>query len=151
MLVVDHIEPIATGGADSIDNLVTACETCNQGKAARKLTTRIVRPDADLLYLETQQEIAELRRFQQSVAARDEELAKSIQIIQEAWHQASALDWHPADYLVRQLLTRYSTDVVYRAVVDVAVKVEGGYVKDFVPYLWGVARGLAEDDQGSGE
>ena len=34
-LVVDHMEPIALGGADDIDNLALACRECNSGKAGR--------------------------------------------------------------------------------------------------------------------
>jgi hypothetical protein len=39
VLVVDHVDPVANGGSSDIDNLVTACETCNQGKGARELTS----------------------------------------------------------------------------------------------------------------
>lgn len=38
LLVIDHITPVADGGETEIDNLVTACEPCNQGKAARPLS-----------------------------------------------------------------------------------------------------------------
>lgn len=37
-LEVDHIHPIAQGGIDDIDNLVTACFNCNRGKAASLLS-----------------------------------------------------------------------------------------------------------------
>ena len=33
VLVVDHIEPLARGGGGAADNLITACEACNQGKS----------------------------------------------------------------------------------------------------------------------
>lgn len=33
-LVVDHYVPVALGGSDHINNLRTACELCNAGKAA---------------------------------------------------------------------------------------------------------------------
>lgn len=33
-LVVDHVVPVAAGGRTQLDNLVTACEWCNSGKAA---------------------------------------------------------------------------------------------------------------------
>ena len=36
-LVVDHLQPVADGGTDDPDNLVTACETCNLGKGDRPL------------------------------------------------------------------------------------------------------------------
>lgn len=37
LLHVDHITPVASGGGNDIDNLVTACEPCNLGKGARDL------------------------------------------------------------------------------------------------------------------
>ena len=63
VLVVDHITPVAAGGSSEPINLITACEACNQGKADRVLTENVIRPDADLMYLETQQEIAEVERY----------------------------------------------------------------------------------------
>lgn len=38
ILHCDHIHPVALGGKNDIDNLVTACETCNLGKGANSLT-----------------------------------------------------------------------------------------------------------------
>lgn len=37
VLECDHIVPVAKGGGNEIDNLVTACGPCNRGKAARSL------------------------------------------------------------------------------------------------------------------
>ena len=37
ILEVDHINPVALGGENDIDNLVTACFACNRGKAAVSL------------------------------------------------------------------------------------------------------------------
>lgn len=37
LLEVDHIHPVAEGGTNDIDNLVTACENCNRGKGATPL------------------------------------------------------------------------------------------------------------------
>lgn len=38
ILHVDHINPVAKGGSNAMDNLVTACESCNQGKSDRELS-----------------------------------------------------------------------------------------------------------------
>src|SRR5664280_1364086 len=35
VLHVDHVVPLASGGTSTEDNLLTACEECNLGKAAR--------------------------------------------------------------------------------------------------------------------
>jgi 5-methylcytosine-specific restriction endonuclease McrA len=39
LLHVDHIKPVADGGKNNIDNLITACEPCNLGKGARLLSS----------------------------------------------------------------------------------------------------------------
>lgn len=38
LLEVDHINPVANGGGNDMDNLITSCEACNRGKAARLLS-----------------------------------------------------------------------------------------------------------------
>lgn len=37
LLHIDHINPVAAGGGNDIDNLIAACESCNLGKGARSL------------------------------------------------------------------------------------------------------------------
>lgn len=39
VLEVDHIHPVAEGGTNDIDNLVTACWDCNRGKGAGLLSS----------------------------------------------------------------------------------------------------------------
>lgn len=38
VLHIDHIHPVAEGGTNDIDNLVTACSCCNLGKSATLLS-----------------------------------------------------------------------------------------------------------------
>ena len=38
ILECDHIQPVAGGGSNQIDNLVTACFDCNRGKSDRELS-----------------------------------------------------------------------------------------------------------------
>lgn len=38
VLHVDHINPVANGGDNEQDNLVTSCDSCNQGKSDRLLS-----------------------------------------------------------------------------------------------------------------
>lgn len=39
VLEVDHVHPVADGGTNDIDNLVTACWDCNRGKGANLLSS----------------------------------------------------------------------------------------------------------------
>jgi hypothetical protein len=66
LLEVDHLHPIAEGGSNDEMNLVTACFDCNRGKSAKLLGNIRPSPDADLAYLEIEQESAELRRYLES-------------------------------------------------------------------------------------
>lgn len=39
VLHVDHVVPLVAGGATTEDNLLTACEECNLGKATRAVVS----------------------------------------------------------------------------------------------------------------
>jgi HNH endonuclease len=68
VLVLDHIVPFAEGGACDDDNLVTACEACNQGKAARGLS-QVPASLADKA-AEVAEREAQLRGFHEVMEAR---------------------------------------------------------------------------------
>lgn len=152
VLTLDHIEPVSRGGTDDIHNLITACERCNSGKSDKVLGDRAIRPDADLLYLETQQEIAELTRYQTALDEKRRVLGEIVASLQGVWADASGLDWAPGETLIRQLLSRYGTDVVEEAITDVAFKVGNGYISSigerWVKYLYAVARNMAAAEGG---
>jgi len=146
VLVADHITPVASGGGNEMENLITACETCNQGKAHKPLTEKSIRPDADLMYLETQQEIAELQRFQAAKAKRDAALAAVAEQFEDTWttYANGAIDWQPARSITLSLITKYGAEITEEAYADVASKISSGYIKTYgdkwLRYLYAVAR-----------
>jgi 5-methylcytosine-specific restriction endonuclease McrA len=48
-LEVDHREPFSTGGADSLDNFQTLCQTCNRGKGNNAELNKALSADLDNL------------------------------------------------------------------------------------------------------
>lgn len=46
-LRVDHVTPVALGGTDTPDNLVTSCEPCNSGKSSATVDSTVVANVAD--------------------------------------------------------------------------------------------------------
>lgn len=151
VLVVDHIVPVARGGETVIENLISACEACNHGKADRSLESRTIRPDADLLYLQAEQEAAELRRYLEAKAQRDAEVMRVVMVLQDDWCVLAGTDWSPSDATVRQLLARYSPQVVQFAMEDVAAKIGTGYLPSYgnrwVRYLFAVAGNVAREHE----
>lgn len=146
VLQVDHVTPVALGGSNDEMNLVTCCELCNQGKKAKRLDIT-PRPDADLAWLEMQQELAELKRYQQAKRERDELVGQIVISLQKTWCRVSGLEWAPAEHVVRQAIDRYSPDLVEQAFMAVAPKVAGGYIgkehNEWLRYMHGTLKVLA--------
>ena len=155
VLEVDHIVPVVDGGDNDILNLVAACRPCNRGKGKKRLE-QPSQVDADLVWLETQQEIAELRAYQEAKQERDAAIEAVVVVLQGVWTDSSGLDWFPAGRVVRQMLARYAPSTIESAFTDVSMKVAGGYQNlgkgdNWLPYTWGVLRkmeeGMATDAQ----
>jgi hypothetical protein len=84
ILHVDHIVPVAGGGENDSDNLVTACEKCNQGKAATPLTS-VPKSLADKA-AEVAEREEQIRGYNAILQARRERLDD------EAWKIAAELE-----------------------------------------------------------
>lgn len=97
VLEVDHIDPRSKGGSDDELNLITACFDCNRGKAAKKLTDIHPRPDADLKYLETQQEIAEAKAYLKAKEELDEVREKICSRLLAVWKECLIDTYVPTD------------------------------------------------------
>jgi len=150
VLVCDHIDPVKLGGMTTIDNLVTSCESCNQGKAANPLGAVAKRPDADLLFLEMQQEIVELKRFKKAEEERDAVLRSIAEFLQQAWMTIADTSYPPAEAIFMQMLSKYSPEIVKEAVLVTAKKEFDGTLRSFesaIPYLWGVAKRISDREE----
>ena len=83
LLHVDHVIPCAADGSNDISNLVTACESCNQGKGARSLDSF---PEQVVRDINRRREIAEqTRAFNQFLAESREEQNEAIDRIASHW------------------------------------------------------------------
>lgn len=84
ILHIDHIHPVADGGTNDIDNLITACQPCNTGKGARLLSSapKTLKEKAAAMKEATDQ-LAEYNKILQD---------KAIQLEKHAWEVVSALE-----------------------------------------------------------
>lgn len=84
VLHVDHIVPVASGGENNIDNLITSCESCNQGKGATSLTSI---PESLV------QKTKRMREIESQVTGYNEVvIAKTKRVENEAWFVARTLE-----------------------------------------------------------
>lgn len=98
VLHVDHITPVKLGGDNSKDNLITACEKCNHGKAAVPLTS-------------VPKGLAEKAA---EVAEREAQIIGYTKIMQEARERLEWETWRAIDIMVPNA----STDGYSRAQFD---------------------------------
>ena len=76
VLEVDHIIPVASGGDNDEDNLVTSCFDCNRGKGARSLE---ISPETLAKKLEIQNEAKEqLASLERSVKAKKAKITRKV-------------------------------------------------------------------------
>ena len=84
-LTVDHVMPMALGGTDDLDNLVTACADCNAGKSSTLPDVQIITEVAA-----AQDKYASAKRevFEQ------QETEKAIEGVEAVWYRGTRpLDW----------------------------------------------------------
>jgi len=146
VLVIDHVHPVAQGGDNDPINLITSCEVCNQGKSDRLLGNIAPRPDADLEWLQMQQEIAELRRYQAARVERDDMITEIAIRLSENFVQESGTRVN-ADNIAMEIikmLGKHSPEFVEEALISTARKVSGGYLSIYawIPYTYGILKNM---------
>lgn len=149
VLVLDHLVPVAEGGDNSEMNLITACEHCNQGKAAKILRIGGPSPDADLKRLKVEQEAAEFRRYLDAAAFRDEQESLLIARIQRVWSDTFEMESIPSDSVVRCWLKRYDPASIEEGIVQSLTAYHRGVVKEsyflgMIRYVSAVMRNINE-------
>ena len=76
LLEVDHVIPVAGGGGDEIDNLVTSCQPCNAGKSAVPLS--VVPKSMEEKAAEVKEREAQLMAYSEIFEARRQRLDDDV-------------------------------------------------------------------------
>jgi hypothetical protein len=105
-LRVDHVTPVALGGTDTPDNLVTACEPCNSGKSS-------VPPDAALVTnvdADAFRWAAAMKQAAAEMEARESE--------RDAYHQTFTDAWNSWHYEHNGERRTYELDAEWQSTLD---------------------------------
>lgn len=81
VLEVDHIIPVAKGGKDEIDNLITSCFECNRGKRDHLLNTLPESTSDKLLLIKEKED--QYREYQKMLSAVERRIKKEIDKIDQ--------------------------------------------------------------------
>lgn len=152
VLEIDHIDPRCNGGTNEKINLVSACFDCNRGKAGKTLMDFPARPDADLEYLKSQQEIGEAKRFLCAKKELDELREELVVVIQDHWHRTLQTGTSvPADKVIVEWLLRYNPDEIIYAIDNMLPRMRHQYWRfneqnftNCIRYISGILRNRKE-------
>lgn len=106
VLEVDHIEPVAKGGTNTITNLITSCFDCNRGKSDRKLTEnqtmKAQKKELDKLNLRKEQLEMMAKWQMELIEIEKQEAEKIIDLISMRYK----LKIHLTDYGIKDMTKR---------------------------------------------
>lgn len=122
VLELDHIHPRAKGGSDELTNLLTSCWDCNRGKSAKVISEVAPRPDADLMLLRAEQEIAEAERYLQAKERRDALMGKMRAALSGMWTEYLGQEL-PATSVWTHWLNKYGPEEVEIAINKCSAKI----------------------------
>ncbi len=137
VLTVDHVVPVALGGTDLPDNLVTACADCNAGKSASS-------PDAALVDDVAQDALRWGRAMQKAAALDRQDWARAralgdnlVGAFQDVWE--GHFSRRCGDPELRSTLVQmYNAGALGEDVVTGVEAARAGYVEDPFRYFCGV-------------
>jgi hypothetical protein len=118
VLNVDHIDPVANGGGNEIENLVTSCFACNSGKSDRQLSddTIVAKSRSQLQDLQERREQIEMMlKWKKGLLSVDNE---AVQAVCEFWTECipTSTLTESGKACVKKLLTKWSLEQVLDAV-----------------------------------
>jgi HNH endonuclease len=153
VLELDHIHPRSKGGTDEIVNLLTSCYACNRGKSAKVISDVAPRPDADLVFLKVQQEIAEVKRFLAAKKKLDVLHRQAIEALQNTWSEYLTREDIPSSRVFTPWINTYGADEVERSIKIATIAYTNGrfgrndgYAFDkLLPYVGAILRNRRAD------
>lgn len=138
-LAVDHVISVAEGGDNRLDNLVTACRSCNCGKAAKSLPNAPTTDDVQARIAKNAEAIrAQADAMAAAIEAEREAEQSIINLKCEAYGVQSTRFNRGEIATARNLIREFGADVVltwYRAAHDRRVS-DWNAIK----YVCGIAR-----------
>jgi hypothetical protein len=147
VLEVDHVIPVAKGGGDEIENLVTSCYECNRGKGASLLSDEVsvsTIHENTVLLLERELQLKEYNEIKRSVREReDQQINELLNFWNAPSHGGSGMS--PERASLRLYLRSLPAEDIKDA-MEIAFSRKGGNEAG-VHYLYGILKNWANDHQ----
>lgn len=143
ILHVDHIQAVANGGLNEMDNYITACESCNLGKSARALSEipQSLKDKAGLI-AEREEQILGYQRVMNSKRLRLDDEGTEVREVYEKFNPGFTLS-DSAMVSVKTFIDRIGMHKVInameRAWTNPSIRRNGEF-KYFCGICWGIIK-----------
>ena len=157
VLELDHIHPVSKGGPDDVLNLITACFDCNRGKRDKVISEVAPRPDADLAFLKTQQEIVEVQRFLDAKKKQDELDDALCETLEDVWAKYLTTETVPSKVVFIPWIKKYGAEEISESIAAASSAYMRGQFAGYsefpklIKYVGAILRNRANGVNGRGE
>lgn len=149
ILHVDHITPVAKGGGNETDNLVTSCQQCNSGKGATSLDE--IPKTLQQKATEIAEREAQLRGYSQAIQAKRDRVESESWVIADLFKKDSSTNGMRRDWFlsIKRFIERLGYHEVYDAMDIANAKIPWGNKKAFL-YFCGICWNKIREQEKNG-
>jgi hypothetical protein len=148
-LELDHIKPKAHGGKDSIDNYITACHDCNNGKGVRELSS--IPPSLNDRIGNLQERRIQLKEYSKYLADIDAFYDNSIKRISKIFNDTQVY-WKITEFFNLNTLRYFIKHIPTNQVEDAMILAcsRSYSPRDTIKYFCGVCWKTIRDSNNTG-
>lgn len=146
-LVIDHLMPVAKGGKDEVENLVTACAPCNSGKSDKTIEQAAL-PEAHRLAIaqEMQEQVRALKTARKANNARKKLRQEVCNFYCEQMEVEDISKIHLSHYV--SMVEKHGVEQVFHWIEIAARKVRFKREHEILRYVYGIRRRVFEEQGG---
>lgn len=134
ILHIDHIIPVASGGTNAPENLITSCQPCNSGKGARSLSeSSIIKLTADRAE-DAKERAKQLLMIAQAYHEQESAFEEIEQICWDKWLTYGVYVGKNDETTIRNLAKQYPLTAILDG-MDFVVKKNRGRHKECMQFL----------------
>lgn len=144
-LVIDHIEPVSKGGTNTESNLITSCESCNQGKAAKIIPNQVANESHRLSLAQEFQEQNDIHKKEVEALKMAQELRQEVcNMYCEVFGVKQVLNSSLNHYV--SLCNKFGSDLLTQWFQIARCKIQLSNEIDILRYIHGIKRRYLEDN-----
>jgi hypothetical protein len=146
ILHVDHFIPVAKGGGNEMDNLLTSCSQCNQGKKARLSRSPDEGKNMETIIVSKKEVLAQLKKMRSLDEQIQIERDKMMDDVTEYWYVLHNENWPTFRQMISfRTFFKYFSATQIKEAIDLSYSQCGGTNTNEFKYMCGILQNWKKD------